>query len=465
MAKYQKYAEYKDSGIDCLGEIPNHWAISKLRYLFNFSKGLSITKENLQDEGIPCVNYGEVHSKYGFEVNPKKHPLKCVNASYLKTSENALLNNGDFVFADTSEDLKGSGNFTHLLGDEQIFAGYHTVIARPYNASASRFYAYLFDSKEFRSQIQLAVKGVKVFSITQAILRSADAWLPSTDEQVKIANFLDHETAKIDSLIAKQEKLIELLKEKRQAVISHAVTKGLNPNVSMKDSGVEWLGEVPEHWQFPRLKQLIQYGSSISYGIVQPGDALDEGVPFIQTTNISKGSFELEDFQKTSVSIESNYPRSRLEGGEVILGIRASIGAAFVVPMSFKGVNLSRGIARIIPNNLLRSDFLVWYFKSNTVDQYWGLSKQGSTFSEVSIETVRELNVVIPPLDEQETITKYLTDESNKFEKLINFAEKQKLLLLERRTALISAAVTGKIDVRNWQNPNNNNEAKTEFSA
>ncbi len=133
--------------------------------------------------------------------------------------------------------------------------------------------------------------------------------------------------------------------------------------------------------------------------------------------------------------------------------------------MSFKGVNLSRGIARIIPNNLLRSDFLVWYFKSNTVDQYWGLSKQGSTFSEVSIETVRELNVVIPPLDEQETITKYLTNESNKFEKLINFAEKQKLLLLERRTALISAAVTGKIDVRNWQNPNNNNEAKTEFSA
>ena len=290
--------------------------------------------------------------------------------------------------------------------------------------------------------------------------------LPKSKIDVQgIIDFLDHETAKIDSLIEKQQQLIQLLKEKRQAVISHAVTKGLNPNVPMKDSGVEWLGEVPEHWQFPRLKQLIQYGSSISYGIVQPGDALDEGVPFIQTTNISKGSFELEDFQKTSVSIESNYPRSRLEGGEVILGIRASIGAAFVVPMSFKGVNLSRGIARIIPNNLLRSDFLVWYFKSNTVDQYWGLSKQGSTFSEVSIETVRELNVVIPPLDEQETITKYLTDESNKFEKLINFAEKQKLLLLERRTALISAAVTGKIDVRNWQNPNNNNEAKTEFSA
>ncbi|HLB41729.1 MAG: type I restriction endonuclease subunit S [Pseudomonadales bacterium RIFCSPHIGHO2_12_FULL_40_16] len=454
MAKYEKYAEYQDSGIEWLGKIPEHWAMSKLRYLFDFSKGLSITKENLQDEGIPCVNYGEVHSKYGFEVDPKKHTLKCVSENYLKTSENAILNNGDFVFADTSEDLKGSGNFTHLVGDEQIFAGYHTVIARPHNSLASRFYAYLFESKEFRSQIQLAVKGVKVFSITQAMLRSADAWLPSPDEQVKIANFLDHETAKIDSLIAKQQKLIELLKEKRQAVISHAVTKGLNPDVAMKDSGVEWLGQVPEHWLTPRLKQLIKYGSSISYGIVQPGDPLDEGVPFIQTTNISKGSFALEDFQKTSVSIESNYPRSRLEGGEVILGIRASIGAAFVVPMSFKGVNLSRGIARIVPNNLLRADFLVWYFKSNAVYQYWGLSKQGSTFSEVSIETVKELNVVIPPLVEQADIAKFLTNESNKFEKLINSAETQKILLQERRTALISSAVTGKIDVHNWQYPN-----------
>src|SRR3990167_6088493 len=454
MAKYEKYAEYQDSGIEWLGKIPEHWAMSKLRYLFDFSKGLSITKENLQDEGIPCVNYGEVHSKYGFEVDPKKHTLKCVSENYLKTSENAILNNGDFVFADTSEDLKGSGNFTHLVGDEQIFAGYHTVIARPHNSLASRFYAYLFESKEFRSQIQLAVKGVKVFSITQAMLRSADAWLPSPDEQVKIANFLDHETAKIDSLIAKQQKLIELLKEKRQAVISHAVTKGLNPDVAMKDSGVEWLGQVPEHWLTPRLKQIIKYGSSISYGIVQPGDPLDEGVPFIQTTNISKGSFALEDFQKTSVSIESNYPRSRLEGGEVILGIRASIGAAFVVPMSFKGVNLSRGIARIVPNNLLRADFLVWYFKSNAVYQYWGLSKQGSTFSEVSIETVKELNVVIPPLVEQADIAKFLTNESNKFEKLINSAETQKILLQERRTALISSAVTGKIDVHNWQYPN-----------
>ena len=297
MAKYQKYAEYKDSGVEWLGEIPSHWEMSKLRYLFDFSKGLTITKENLQDEGIPCVNYGEVHSKFGFEVDSQKHPLKCVNEDYLKTSQNALLNKGDFVFADTSEDLKGSGNFTHLISNEPIFAGYHTVIARPHNAKASRFYAYLFESKEFRSQIQLAVKGVKVFSITQAMLRSADAWLPSLSEQEKIAHFLDHETAKIDRLIAKQEQLIALLQEKRQAVISHAMTKGLNPDVKMKDSGVEWLGQVPEHWNIGRLKNVLSIKNGRDYKNVEVEEG---GYPVYGSGGIFKRS---SDYLYDGISI------------------------------------------------------------------------------------------------------------------------------------------------------------------
>ena len=433
MAKYQKYAEYKDSGVEWLGEIPSHWVIQKLKWEITAKSG---TDAKSEDGEFDLYGANGLIGKSSTFIDLSKLPVVLVGR------------------------VGSAGSLNYLTQCAGISD--NALIIENNKYKTSRFEFYLLSSLKLE---ELVSKNAQPL-ITASNIR--DIIVPISldiNERTQIANFLDHETAKIDSLIDKQQQLIELLKEKRQAVISHAVTKGLNPAVAMKDSGIEWLGEVPEHWQFPRLKQLIQYGSSISYGIVQPGDALDEGVPFIQTTNISKGSFELEDFQKTSVSIESNYPRSRLEGGEVILGIRASIGAAFVVPMSFKGVNLSRGIARIIPNNLLRSDFLVWYFKSNTVDQYWGLSKQGSTFSEVSIETVRELNVVIPPLDEQETITKYLTNESNKFEKLINFAEKQKLLLLERRTALISAAVTGKIDVRNWQNPNNNNEAKTEFSA
>ncbi|RJT46095.1 restriction endonuclease subunit S [Rahnella woolbedingensis] len=222
--RYKAYGEYKDSGVEWLGVIPKCWRINKMRYMFSFGKGLTITKENLMDEGVPCVNYGEVHSKFGFEVNPEKHLLKCVNIQYLINSPNSLLNKGDLVFADTSEDIEGSGNFTQLVSDDVLFAGYHTIIARPHESKNSRFYAYLFDCSQFRSQIKYSVKGVKVFSITQAILRSVYMWIPSSEEQTQIAAFLDHETAKIDTLIELQQQQIELLKERRTALISAAVT-------------------------------------------------------------------------------------------------------------------------------------------------------------------------------------------------------------------------------------------------
>ncbi|HHL3258045.1 restriction endonuclease subunit S [Citrobacter braakii] len=214
----------KDSGVEWVGEMPSYWRISKLRYMFNFGKGLTITKENLQDEGIPCISYGEVHSKYGFEVSPKLHSLKCVDEKYLKDNSGSLLSKGDIIFADTSEDIDGSGNFSQLITDDIVFAGYHTIIAKPFNRKNWRFYAYLLDCKELRTQVRHAVKGVKVFSITQAILRGLSIWLPTDDEQKNIAKFLDHETTKIDNLIEKQQQIIQLLQERRTALISAAVT-------------------------------------------------------------------------------------------------------------------------------------------------------------------------------------------------------------------------------------------------
>lgn len=151
------------------------------------------------------MNYGEVHSKYGFELNPKKHELKCVSEDYLKKSPNSLLSDGDFVFADTSEDIEGSGNFTYLNGEHRVFAGYHTVIARPLGKTNKRFLAYLCDSLSYRGQIRQKVKGVKVYSITKGILKSTAIWLPKSEEQKSIVNFLDEKTAQIADAIAIKE--------------------------------------------------------------------------------------------------------------------------------------------------------------------------------------------------------------------------------------------------------------------
>lgn len=214
----------KDSGIEWLGDIPEHWEVLKFRYKFDTTKGLTITKANLQDEGIPCVNYGEIHSKYGFEVNPEIHNLKYVSEDYLETNKNSLLSKGDFVFADTSEDIEGAGNFTHLNSEIATFAGYHTIIARLNDNSDSRFIAYFMDSSSYRTQIQNLVKGVKVYSITNKILKDTVLFFPPKEEQKMIAEYIDNKVEKIFMSIEKLEKSIQKLKEYRQSLISEAVT-------------------------------------------------------------------------------------------------------------------------------------------------------------------------------------------------------------------------------------------------
>lgn len=228
----------KCSGVEWLGNIPKHWGISKLRFISSFGRGLSITKANLKERGIPCVSYGEVHSKFGFEVDPAKHNLKFVDESYLVSSPDSLLSKGDFVFADTSEDIDGSGNFTQLTSNEMVFAGYHTVVVRPFGDNYYRFLAYMFDSPAYRTQVRNGVKGVKVFSVTQAILKNTNVWLPPFDEQKEIANELDQKTKNIDKLIAKQQEAILLMKERKTALISAAVTG----KIDVRNYDVESLG-------------------------------------------------------------------------------------------------------------------------------------------------------------------------------------------------------------------------------
>lgn len=216
--------EMKDSGIEWLGVIPKHWEVKKLKQIFNSSKGLTITKENLESEGIPCVNYGEIHSKFGFEVDIDKHQLKYVNPTYLESDYKSLIQTGDFVFADTSEDVSGAGNFTYLKSNHEIFAGYHTIILRAQVDIESRYFAYQFDSIPYRTQIRQSVKGIKVFSITQGILKNTSLWIPQLNEQKQIIDFLDIETNRIVSLKNSAVKEIELLKEYKTALISEVVT-------------------------------------------------------------------------------------------------------------------------------------------------------------------------------------------------------------------------------------------------
>lgn len=214
----------EETNVDWIGKKPKHWKIKRFKLLFNFKRGLTITKENLQDIGIPCINYGEIHSKYGFEFNPQIHDVKCVDEIYLKTNLSSLLKYGDFVFADTSEDLEGSGNFTYLNSNEKAFAGYHTIITSLETNDNPRFLAHLFNSEGFRSQIRKLVTGIKVYSITNLILKSTKVLLPPKEEQEEIANYLDKIKSDTEKLVDLLNQQINKLENYKKSILHECVT-------------------------------------------------------------------------------------------------------------------------------------------------------------------------------------------------------------------------------------------------
>ncbi|MBN2103718.1 restriction endonuclease subunit S [bacterium] len=428
--KYKRYPKYKDSGVEWLGEIPEHWSEKRFRFLFSFSRGLSITRENLMDIGIPCVNYGDIHSKYGFELNPEKHDLKCVSHEYLISSEKSLLYRGDFIFADTSEDIEGSGNFTCLNSYVKTFAGYHTIIARQKENYNYRYLAYLFDSLEFRSQIRSEVAGVKVFSITQLILKDSKVLLPDPKEQTNIASFLDRETARIDSLIEKKERQIELLKEKRAALISHAVTKGLDPNVKMKDSGVEWLGKIPEHWGVKTLKYIFK--------------------------NLDYRRIPLSSEERSYMS--KNYPYYGASG--IIDSVDDYLFDEPLLLVAEDGANLlsrSTSLAFIAEGKYwVNNHAHILKPKSGSIKYWEGILQAydytplitGAAQPKLTADNLGSIALPVPPAKEQFAISSFFSKESSILDGLSDKIQLSINLLNEYRTALISSTVTGKIDVR-----------------
>lgn len=221
-----KDVEMKDSGIEWIGEIPEHWDTIKFKDLFKFGSGLTITKSDLLDEGIKVINYGEIHSKYKFDLDINRDELKCVDKSYLENRKNALINKGDFVFCDTSEDREGSGNCIVLRenNDELIFAGSHTVTARLRRNENPIYIRYMIMASSIKEQISSTVVGIKVYSITQAILKTIIGVIPPLKEQEQIVSYLDKKTNQIDQIISTKEKLLIEMEAYKKSLIYETVT-------------------------------------------------------------------------------------------------------------------------------------------------------------------------------------------------------------------------------------------------
>jgi type I restriction enzyme, S subunit len=385
------------------------------------------------------VNYGDIHSKFRFEVDPDRHALKFVSPDYMKANESSLLKRGDFVFADTSEDIEGSGNFTHLASDIPTFAGYHTLIARPDARAVTRFLAYMLDSRTFRQQVQKAVKGVKVYSISQGLLKDTEVLLPPPREQRAIATYLDGKCAKIDEAVRIKEEQIALLRERRQILIQEAVTRGLNPDAPMKDSGIAWIGQIPAHWYIENPKWLFK----------QRKQRALKGEPQLAATQkygvIPQDHFmEREGRRIVQVFLDFDILK-HVEAGDFVMSMRSFQGGLEYT--EFTGCVSSAYVA-LEPGPKIYCGFYRHLFKSKRyIEALQSTSNLVRDGQALRFENFSMIPLPVVPIAEQKAIAKYIDEVLIKIEKACEIRGRQISVLKEYKISLINAAVTGRIKV------------------
>jgi type I restriction enzyme S subunit len=421
------------SGIEWLGVVPSHWQIRKLSHLFRAGKG----------------SKGQMLTKEFCSANDGVYPVYSG-----QTENNGVMgtwNQFEFDFGDKGV-LFATTVGAKAMELRQLFGKFslsqNCMIIWPMSSACdTRFFYYHFQPlfRYYRSMLSEHMQA----SFRMEDLYSYRVAVPSMEEQRNIASFLDQETSKIDALITEQQRLIELLKEKRQAVISHAVTKGLNPDVRMKPSGVEWLGEVPEHWEVRRLKNLLS--ESLKYGANESAELDDPTLPrFVRITDIDEdGNLRDETFRSLPREVAQPY---LLHEGDVLLARSgATVGKSFKYSNRWGEACFAGYLIRArLKTQLCLPDWLNYFCQTNA---YWGYvvgSQIQATIQNVSAEKYDNLYLPVPSIGEQRAIIEALDDELARLKNLIDDAAKAIILLQERRTALISAAVTGKIDVRNY---------------
>ena len=434
--QFKQYPSYKNSGVEWLGDVPEHWQQKPIWSLFKRIKRTNFPTERLlsvyRDYGvIPKDSRDDNHNRASEDLTP--YQLVCAN---------------DLVI-NKMKAWQGSIAISELRGI--VSPAYY--IYQPKAEYHSKYIHFLIRSAYYIQSYKNYSKGIRVnqWDLESEAFTHIDLLLPSLDEQQKIVAFLDTETTRIDNLIAKQEKLIELLEEQRKSIISHAVTKGLNPNAPMKDSGVEWLGEVPEHWMTPSSKHLLEI--PITDGPHETPNFVDDGVPFISAEAISKGKIDF-DKKRGYITPELNaiYSKKYSPKIEDIYMVKsgATTGKVAMVETT-ETFNIWSPLAVFRCNkNKVLPKFLLAVFNSSHFYDALVLNWSYGTQQNIGMGVLSNIEIPCPPLKEQAEIIQHLDAQNTKFDKLISTQSQLIEKLKEYRSSIISHAVTGKIDVREF---------------
>jgi len=413
--------------------MPSHWRIDRLKYVADVRPSNVDKKSYEGDVAVQLCNYTDVYYQEQITSAPG---LMEATATPEQVARFGLCADDVIITKDseTSDDIAISAHVPETLPG--VVCGYHLALLRPRDGASGAFIKRYFDSRFAKASVAVRANGLTRVGLGQYALDNLLLPIPPRREQLAIAAFLDRETAKIDALVEAQQRLIELLKEKRQAVISHAVTKGLDPKVPMKDSGVEWLGEVPAHWTIDRLSHVADFlpGKAHEPYVDDDGEFIYVSARFVSTggSSVKHCSRNLRPAKAGDILMVM----SDLPGGR-------ALARAFLVGDD-RPYAVNQRVCIVRPREI-HGDYLFFQMDRNP-----GLlaHDDGANQTHLSNEDYTTLPLLVPPIDEQRRIGSFLIATTCRIDALIREADAATALLSERRTALISAAVTGKIDVR-----------------
>lgn len=437
MAIYKPYPKYKNSNIPWLGEIPEHWEVKRAKWIFS----------ELSIKGFPNEQLLAATQTKGVVHKSKYENRTVIAQNNLETLK--LVEPGNFVIS-----LRSFQGGIELAHDRGIISPAYTVLSLK-ELNETGYFRYLLKSKRYISSLTLLVTGIREGqNIDTSKFKDSFLPLPSIQEQTAIARFLDYKLAKINRFIQKKKQLIKLLNEQKAAIINQVVTKGLDPNVKMKDSGIEWLGEIPQHWEKYKLKYLISKPIAGAWGTEPQND--DNDITCVRVADFSE--YEIKTDNLTIRNIEAKTEQI-LKPGDLLLeksggGEKTPVGRVVLFNQSFKAVT-SNFVSKFSPKiDLVSSEYLLYIFKLiNSVR--WNFRSLKQTTGIQNIDTYQYMDnwVFIPKIEEQKIIVNHIKSEFKILDETISKIEKEIALVEEYKTALIAEAVTGKIDVRGYEVP------------
>ena len=435
--------EYKDSGIEWIGMIPKEWKVCRLKGMaHSLSKGNGITKEEVFPDGdTPCVRYGEIYSKYNGAF------VECVS----RTRKDNLLTTryfdyGDILFAGTGELVEEIGKNIVYMGETPCLAGGDIIILK--HSQNPVFLNYALNSQYAQCQKSCGKAKLKVVHISSSEIGDMQVILPPLSEQHKIVDYLDKVCGEVDEMIALQEKMIEELKAYKQSIITEAVTKGLNPNVPMKNSGIDWIGEIPEHWN--QAKTLYILSMPITDGPHTTPDLYDEGIPFISADAVSDGYINFDNKRGyISKSFYEECCKKYIPQRDDIYMIKsgASTGRTAIVDTDEVFTIWSPLAVFRANKNIMNSRFLLYVLRSEgyqkQVENNWSYGTQQN----IGMRTLERLIICYPSLPEQRQIASFLDTKCSEIDSLIAIKQQKIAELKEYKKSIIYEYVTGKKEV------------------